>query len=223
MTSSKAKTRTKKDPKPQSRAEITRARILKAALHEFAHLGLAGARVDAIARRARINKQVLYYHFGNKEDLFRATLASVYDHPFSEELIARHAGLPSAVEEMRELISSLFKHFRNIEEGTSLIGHENRYHGKHLTPILRKNIRASVSPIIDRIRTVLTRGQKQGTFSSKLTVDQLYLTLVAMSMFYFTHAYTLSAILNCNLLSDEAVKSWQKNVETVVLASIRPE
>ena len=70
---------------------------------------------------------------------------------------------------------------------------------------------------------MLTRGQKQGTFSSKLTVDQLYLTLVAMSMFYFTHAYTLSAILNCNLLSDEAVKSWQKNVETVVLASIRPE
>ena len=76
---------------------------------------------------------------------------------------------------------------------------------------------------IDRIRAVLHRGQKEGAFSTKLSVDQLYLTLVAMSMFYFTHAYTLSAILNYDLVSDEAVKAWQKNVETVVLASIRPE
>ena len=223
MRSAKPRKATKKAPKTQARADVTRARILKAALHEFAHLGLAGARVDVIAKRARINKQVLYYHFGNKEDLFRATLASVYDHPFSEELVTSRTSAPSPVEEMHELISSLFKHFRNVEEGTSLIGHENRYHGKHLTPVLRKNIRASVSPIIDRIRIVLTRGQQQGAFSSKLTVDQLYLTLVAMSMFYFTHAYTLSAILDYDLLSDEAVKSWQKNVENVVLASIRPD
>lgn len=220
--SSKLKRKTKA-PKPQPRAEITRASILKAALHEFAHLGLAGARVDVIARRARVNKQVLYYHFGNKEDLFRATLASVYDHPFPGELIAGDSTRPPSVDEMRELISGLFKHFRNIEEGTSLIGHENRYHGKHLTPTLRKNIRASVYPIIERIRSVLSRGQKDGVFSSKLSVDQLYLTLVAMSMFYFTHAYTLSAIMDYDLLSDKAVKDWQATVEKVVLASIQAD
>lgn len=221
MKSSKKPLKKKKSPKPQPRAEITRASILKAALREFAHLGLAGARVDVIARRAAVNKQVLYYHFGSKEDLFRATLASVYDHPFPEELIVEKQSRLSSIDEMRELISGLFKHFRDIEEGTSLIGHENRYRGKHLTPSLRKNIRASVSPIIERIRAVLERGQDNGTFSPKLSVDQLYLTLVAMSMFYFTHAYTLSAILDYDLLSDEAVKAWQRNVETVVLASIK--
>jgi TetR/AcrR family transcriptional regulator len=213
--------RRKKTPKPQPRAEITRASILKAALREFAHLGLAGARVDVIARRAGVNKQVLYYHFGNKEDLFRATLASVYDHPFPGELIAGQEHRPSSVEEMRELISGLFKHFRNIEEGTSLIGHENRYHGKHLTPALRRNIRASVFPIIDRIRAVLHRGQKEGAFNSALSVDHLYLTLVAMSMFYFTHAYTLSAILDKDLLDEDAIKDWQRTVETVALAVIK--
>ena len=223
MKSSRNPPRKNKKPKPQPRAEITRTSILKAALREFAHLGLAGARVDVIARRAGVNKQVLYYHFGNKEDLFRATLASVYDHPFSVELIAEGKERLSSVDEMRKLIAGLFKHFRNIEEGTSLIGHENRYRGKHLTPSLRKNIRASVSPIIERIRSVLLRGQKEGVFSSRLSVDQLYLTLVAMSMFYFTHAYTLSAILDYDLLSDEAVKAWQKNVETVALASIQQE
>lgn len=221
MKSRKKRPGRKRTPKPQPRAEITRASILKAALHEFAHLGLAGARVDVIARRAGVNKQVLYYHFGNKEDLFRATLASVYDHPLAGELIAENRVCASPVGEMRDLISLLFKHFRNIEEGTSLIGHENRYHGKHITPTLRKNIRSAVSPIIARIRAVLHRGQKEGVFSTKLSVDHLYLTLVAMSMFYFTHAYTLSAILDYDLLGDEAVKAWQKNVETVVLASIQ--
>lgn len=52
----------------------TRERILSAALREFAAKGFSGARVDAIARRAAINKRMLYHYFGNKEKLFRAVL-----------------------------------------------------------------------------------------------------------------------------------------------------
>jgi AcrR family transcriptional regulator len=54
--------------------ERTRERILSAALKEFAAKGFAGARVDVIARRAAINKRMLYHYFGNKEKLFRAVL-----------------------------------------------------------------------------------------------------------------------------------------------------
>lgn len=54
--------------------ERTRARILYAALKEFAARGFSGARVDAIARRAAINKRMLYHYFGNKEHLFREVL-----------------------------------------------------------------------------------------------------------------------------------------------------
>ena len=52
----------------------TRERILSAALKEFAARGFAGARVDAIAHRADINKRMLYHYFGNKEHLFREVL-----------------------------------------------------------------------------------------------------------------------------------------------------
>ena len=52
----------------------TRERILSAALKEFALNGFAGARVDAIAQRAAINKRMLYHYFGNKERLFREVL-----------------------------------------------------------------------------------------------------------------------------------------------------
>jgi AcrR family transcriptional regulator len=54
--------------------ERTRERILSAALKEFAANGFAGARVDAIARRATINKRMLYHYFGDKEHLFREVL-----------------------------------------------------------------------------------------------------------------------------------------------------
>ncbi|MEJ0090330.1 MAG: TetR family transcriptional regulator [Limisphaerales bacterium] len=47
---------------------------MSAALKEFAAKGFAGARVDAIARRAAINKRMLYHYFGDKEELFRAVL-----------------------------------------------------------------------------------------------------------------------------------------------------
>jgi AcrR family transcriptional regulator len=51
--------------------EGTRSRILAAALAEFSAEGFAGARVARIARRARVNKRMLYHYFGNKDDLFR--------------------------------------------------------------------------------------------------------------------------------------------------------
>jgi AcrR family transcriptional regulator len=54
--------------------ERTRERILSAALKEFAANGFAGARVDMIARRAAINKRMLYHYFGDKEHLFREVL-----------------------------------------------------------------------------------------------------------------------------------------------------
>jgi len=54
--------------------EKTKKRILDAALAEFAAKGFAGARVDAIARHASINKRMLYHYFGDKEGLFRQIL-----------------------------------------------------------------------------------------------------------------------------------------------------
>jgi TetR/AcrR family transcriptional regulator len=64
----------KKSTQAPRNPERSRARILAAALKEFAAKGFAGARVDAIARRANINKRMLYHYFGDKEELFKAVL-----------------------------------------------------------------------------------------------------------------------------------------------------
>src|ERR1700720_3880050 len=53
-------------------------RILQAAENVFAEQGLAGARIDAIARAARVNKALLYYYFRSKEELHRFTLQTLF-------------------------------------------------------------------------------------------------------------------------------------------------
>lgn len=55
--------------------ERTRAKILDAAARAFSKDGLAGARIDEIARRAGVNKRMLYHYFGSKEGLFKAVVA----------------------------------------------------------------------------------------------------------------------------------------------------
>src|SRR5438105_11847996 len=62
----------------RARPEQTRAAILDAALREFAQESLAGARTDAIARAAGVNKALISYYFGGKDGLYRAALDRVF-------------------------------------------------------------------------------------------------------------------------------------------------
>ena len=76
-------------------------RILDAALAEFAAKGFAGARVDVIARTARINKRMLYHYFGDKEGLFREVLR--------RKITERSAWLGSAPEDPVEYLPHWFQ------------------------------------------------------------------------------------------------------------------
>ena len=62
----------------RGRPEESRAAILKAAVAEFAEHGIAGARTDAIARAAHVNKALLYYYFKDKDALYEAVLDHVF-------------------------------------------------------------------------------------------------------------------------------------------------
>ena len=53
----------------------SRERLLAAAVEEFSAKGFAGARVEAIAQRAGLNKQLISHYFGGKDGLYRAVTA----------------------------------------------------------------------------------------------------------------------------------------------------
>jgi AcrR family transcriptional regulator len=63
-----------KEGLPLKNAEATKERILEAALEEFSSYGIAGARVDRIAKNAGCNKNMIYIYFENKETLFTTVL-----------------------------------------------------------------------------------------------------------------------------------------------------
>lgn len=62
-----------------SKSSLTRQRILDASSAVFAEEGFAGARVDAIAERAGVNKAMLYYHIGDKRALYGEVLKRNFD------------------------------------------------------------------------------------------------------------------------------------------------
>jgi AcrR family transcriptional regulator len=59
--------------------EATKSKLKAAAVQEFAERGLAGTRVESIARRAGVNKERIYNYFGGKEDLFAVVLSEELD------------------------------------------------------------------------------------------------------------------------------------------------
>ncbi|MFF2083406.1 TetR family transcriptional regulator [Nocardia sp. NPDC058176] len=80
-----------------SRADATKARILQAAADEFATYGIAGARVDRIAKTAAANKNLIYVYFCSKEQLFDAVLDAHVTHgldsvPFTPDDLPEYAG-----------------------------------------------------------------------------------------------------------------------------------
>jgi TetR/AcrR family transcriptional regulator len=56
----------------------SRQRIFQAGATEFAQHGFAGGNVDRIARAARLNKAMIYYHFENKAQLYREILREMF-------------------------------------------------------------------------------------------------------------------------------------------------
>jgi AcrR family transcriptional regulator len=77
----------------------TRARLITAAIAEFADHGLAGARVDRIVAAAAVNKRAIYDYFGNKEGLFDAALISAIS-DLNEAVPLRPDDLPGYAAEL---------------------------------------------------------------------------------------------------------------------------
>ena len=142
-------------------AEVTRARILAAATAEFARKGLGGARVDAIAARARANKRMIYHYFGSKEKLFTAVLEEAYGHIRGAEL-----KLPLAELEPEEALETLLRftwdYYLAHPEFLSLVNSANLHKARHVKNSSR--FKTSGPPFVGLVKSILDRGVAKGVF-----------------------------------------------------------
>lgn len=193
---------------------------MRAALQEFAQKGLAGARIDEIAASAGVNKTALYYHFGNKDSLFAAAL----EHGYAEFRLnerSRTGGTSSALAGLEQLFGAVFDSLHANRQHASLIADENRHGGRHLAPALRKRIQESVDPVIRDLNELIARGQREGVLLPGLDVPRIYLSMISLSMFYLTHASTLSVSVGLDLSDKEEVARWREHVVAFLLLALR--
>ena len=191
----------KRVQKWQRDPEGMRIRILEAAKQEFAAHGLAGARVDRIAANAGANKRMLYYHVGNKEDLYLAVLEGAYEKIRSEErgLDLEHLDPPEAIE---RLIDFTWNYFLRNPEFLALLNTENLAKARHLKRSTK--VKSMHSPFVEMIRTVVRRGVESGDFRVAVDPVQLYISIAALCFFYLSNSATLSVIFGRDLLKKDA-------------------
>jgi len=148
----------------------TRERILKAALGEFAANGLAGARCENIARHARVNKRMLFYCFGSKEELYREILrrkfsqrATLYESvpgDLGRAILHWYEAFSSDLEWVRLL------EWEALENGTGeLVGEQER------------------RQYLERTLNSLRRAQMEGLVPKKLDLTQLQISIIALTAF----------------------------------------
>lgn len=93
---------------PNARRRNSRADVLAAARAEFAAHGFSGAGVDRIALKARVNKAMIYYHFGSKIGLYREVLREGFRR-LTDDARAAIAVAPSAIAKFDAYIGSLLR------------------------------------------------------------------------------------------------------------------
>ena len=198
--------------------EKTREQILEAALAEFSLKGLGGARVDAIAGRAGVNKRMIYHYFGNKDELFSAVLIHAYETFRQNDASLTMADL-DPLEGMRKLVEFTFNYVQENRHLVALLNSANLHRGRHLQNSER--IRELYSPLIDMIAALLLRGERSGIFRTGIDPVNLYISIAGQAYFYFSNVHTLSAVFGRDLEDPAFIESHRRHVVDLLLASLR--
>ncbi|AKC70234.1 TetR/AcrR family transcriptional regulator [Pandoraea oxalativorans] len=207
-----SETKIKRDP------ERTRQRILAAAIEEFAERGSSGARVDSIARRADINERMLYYYFGNKDQLYLAVLEEVYGE-FNRAEHALKLDLLAPLEAVAELAHFVWDYYADHPELIQLINNENLHEAKSMRQ--STEIRQQVSPIVELLAQTLKRGQASGEIRQGVDPVDLYVTISAMGYYVMSNRHTLSIVMGRDVMSDESRKTYSSFNTQMLLDSLR--
>ena len=192
-------------------------KILKSALKEFARYGYDGARVDRIAKRARINKAMIYYHFKGKEAVYEAILLNTY-----KNVLNNVFDVIPVDKEPNEQIYILFENFSDfiskIESDFILVMiREISGGGKYFRKIAIPNL---LIPAMDTIQKIFKSGTKINILKD---LDPMYTTLQVIGpvIFFNLIRITLQGTeIEKELLKDNFFEKFKNNFLTILKSGI---
>jgi TetR/AcrR family transcriptional regulator len=189
---------------PQQRdLSRTHERIMAAALKEFAASGFAGARTDAIARRARVNERMIFYCFDSKEGLYRAVL--------KQKLCARAGVIESTPDE--DLTSGMVKGFEAI---CADIDSLRMWQWEALDRSKRKLVAEEERRAYFRTEVARWRRAKaHGTLPPDADEEMLMLVSTALRTFPLTLPQVTSLVTGMDPLDAEFRRKWNACLEWI--------
>ncbi|MEO5881404.1 MAG: TetR family transcriptional regulator [Caldimonas sp.] len=199
-------------------ADRTQQEILAAATAEFAAHGFGGARIEAIAERAGVNKKLIYYYFEGKDELFLAVLEQTYaDIRAAERELHLEALAPR--EAIESLVVFTWRHYLAHPEFLALLNSENMQSAGHLKRSPR--IRQLNSPLIDDLAKVLKRGERSGELRGGVDAMQLYISIAGLAYFYLSNKHTLGTIFGRDLMHKNALDARLAHMTAVVVRFVQ--
>lgn len=200
-------------------SERTRRKILKAAAIEFRNNGLSGARVSTIAKRAGMNVQALYHHFGSKDKLYTAVLEDVFSKEWQDSTSDALASMPPD-EAMIYLWRHMFEEFGTDRTYIALLSDANTHRARHMKNLLQGE--TYFHRVIEEMDTIIARGETMGLFRKGLDAGLLYTLISGARATYLNNAYSLSAVLKRDLRTPEARDEWESFLFDFIVHGLRP-
>ena len=200
----------------------SRAAILRAAAEEFAEHGIAGARTEAIAREARVNKALLYYYFKDKETLYGAVLDNAFSGLKATVFRVLDSNLPPR-EKIMTYVGTYFDFIASNQVYPKLMQREMMRAREGHSPHIEKLVKNYFQPIYARVVDLLRTGIAEGEFR-KIDPAHFIPSMVAMIIFYFSSAPLMQKIVRFNPLAPERIAERRAAVLDFISAALfRPD
>jgi TetR/AcrR family transcriptional regulator len=185
----------------------TARRIVATAEGIFAEQGLAGARMDEIARAAKVNKALLYYYFHSKEELHRFVLETLLSQ-LSTKVGDAGADAPSARKRLSAIVDNFFDFVLAHPNYPRLIQREIMSRGPNMEWIVSEYYR----PLHGRLVRLIEEGISDGEFRH-VDARNAAVSVTSIMVHYFAAAPVLRSVLGHDPLRPQEVAKRREAVQ----------
>jgi TetR/AcrR family transcriptional regulator len=202
----------------RGKPEESRAAILQAAVREFSREGVAGARTDAIARAAGVNKALLYYYFKDKETLYGAVLDQVFGGLKESIQDVLSSDLPPR-EKLLAYVGAHFDYIASHPLYPRIVQGEMMRAARGGALQLPRIVKQYFAPVFGKVAAVIQEGQAAGEFRS-VDPEHFIPSMIAVITFHFTNAPVLRMIGHIDPFAPERVAARRAAVMDFISAAL---
>jgi AcrR family transcriptional regulator len=180
---------------------------------EFSQNGFAGARVDEIARRAKVNKATLYYHIGDKEQLYSAVLHRVFK-SVADQMAERIKAAKGPLQKLEQYVRTIAENLERNPLLPPIMLREMASQGKSWPDIVVMDF----ARIFELLSGILTLGRETGIFREVSTLA-IHLSALGPLLFLNTMESKIRAHTKDGKMLPDAV-SFPENIADTVVANV---